>query len=389
MTRRLLLAAAALAALVLVVLALRDPPVPVETALADRGPLAETVEGSGKARVRERFEVAAPVAGALLRIEAHPGDQVKAGEVVARVASPGAAPIDPRTRAELLARLDAARGGEEEARAASDRARVASEQAERTLERARTAASGGALAAAGLDETEAQARARLEERRMAEAAVLRTGAEVAAVRAALGAGGGGGGATVGVRAPVSGTVLRVVHESGGPVAAGTPLLELGDLGALEVAVDLPSADAVRVRPGQAARVTGWGGGGALAARVRRVEPGAFTKVSPLGVEEQRVYVLFDPAGPGWEALGDGYAVDVAVVVREVADAVRVPSSALFRAGGAEALFVVEGGRARRVAVEVAGRSGGLAALARGLAPGARVVTHPGDRVGDGVRVTAE
>jgi len=389
MARRLAVAAAAAAVLLVAWLALRAPPIPVQTAVADRGSLSEIVEGTGKVRVRERFEVAAPVTGALLRIETHAGDTVKAGQVVARVASPGAPPLDPRTRAELEARLTAALGAEQEARAGRDRARVAAEQADRALERARAVASGGALADASLEEAEALARGRAEERRMADGALQRAGAEVAATRAALGPGGGGGGAAVAVRAPVGGTVLRVLHESGGPVAAGTPLLELGDLGGLELSVDLPSPDAVRVRPGQAALVTGWGGAGSLRAVVRRVEPGAFTKITPLGVEEQRVYVLLDPAGPGWEALGDGYAADVAVVVREHQDAVRVPSSALFRADGADALFAVEGERARVTRVEVLGRAGGWAALAKGLEPGARVVIHPGDKVHDGVRVAAE
>lgn len=389
MIRRLALAAAALAVLLLVVLALRAPAVPVETARADRGPLAEIVEGSGKVRVRERFVAAAPVSGELVRLEVHAGDAVKAGEVVARITSPSAAPLDPRTRAELAARLTAALGAGEEARAGRERAGVASAQAARALERARAMARDGALPPAALDDAEAQARAREEERRMAEAAARRAEAEVAAVRAALGAGGSRGVGAVALRAPASGTVLRVHRESGGPVAAGAPLLEVGDLSDLELAVDLPSADAVRVRAGQAARVTGWGGGAPLAARVRRVEPGATTKVSPLGVEEQRVDVVLAPAGPGWEALGDGYAADVAVVVREFADALRVPASALFRLAGDDALFVAEGGRARAAKVVLLGRAGGLAALASGVEPGTAVIVHPGDRVRDGVRVVEE
>jgi HlyD family secretion protein len=337
--------------------------------------------------VRERLEVAAPVAGELLRVTVHPGDVVRAGQVVARVAAPAAPPLDPRTRAEATARLAAARGAEAEAGAALARARVAADQAGRDLARTREVAQQGSLAAADAEAAEAAARGRAEEVRMAEAGLRRATAEVAAAGAALEAGGAGG-RTVEVRAPGDGTVLRVPRESGGPVAAGTPLLEVGDLTALEVVVELPTAEAVRVRPGQAARLTGWGGSGALEARVRLVEPGAFTKVSPLGVEEQRVKVLLDPRGPGWGALGDGYAADVTVVVREHADVVRVPSSALFRAGGGDALFLVDGGKARLVRVEVAGRSGGLAALASGLEPGARVVIHPGDKVSDGVRIRA-
>jgi HlyD family secretion protein len=192
-----------------------------------------------------------------------------------------------------------------------------------------------------------------------------------------------------VRSPAAGTVLRVVRESGGPVPAGAPLLEVGDTRRLEVVADLPSADAVRVSPGGPANVSGWGGGRGLAASVRRVEPSGFTKVSPLGVEEQRVNVILDPTGEGWEALGDAYAVDVSISVQEIPDAVRVPASALFRSGDRWALFAIEGGRARLRPVEVAARSGTSAAVTRGIGPGDRVVLYPGDRIADGVRVRVE
>lgn len=221
---------------------------------------------------------------------------------------------------------------------------------------------------------------------MAEAALRRTAAEVAAIRALLRAASAGG-AEVEVRAPVGGAVLRVLRESAGPVAAGTPLLEIGDPARLELVLDLPTADAVRVRTGHRARVAGWGGGAPLAAVVRQVEPSAYTKVSPLGVEEQRVDVLLDPLGPGWEALGDGFSADVQVVVEELPEAVRVPASALFRSGDGWALYALENGRARLQAVEVAARGDGAAAIRRGVRPGDRVLLHPGDDVRDGVRVT--
>jgi HlyD family secretion protein len=385
MRRRALTLLAVLAVVTSVVLALRPSPVEVELSLSDRGPIEEVVEGIGKVRVRERYEVTVPVAGELVRVAVHAGDRVRAGQVVARVTAPGAPPLDPRSRAEAEARLSAALGAETEARAAVARAGVAAAQAERDLARAREMASGGSMAAADVEGAEAATRGRADERRMAEAALLRARAEAAAARAVL-EGGRRGGGPVEVRAPAAGAVLRVLRESGGPVAPGTPILEVGDLSALEVVVDLPSSDAVRTRPGQRARLTGWGGDGALDAVVRRVEPGAFTKVSPLGVEEQRVNVLLDPVGPGWEALGDGYAADAAVVVRRFEGVVRVPGSALFRAGTGEAVFVAEDGRARLVPVELAGRGGGLAAVARGLEPGVPVIVHPGDRVADKVRV---
>jgi len=208
------------------------------------------------------------------------------------------------------------------------------------------------------------------------------------LRASLGAFATGARAVL-VRAPEAGVVLRILRESGGPVAAGAPLVEIGDTSRIEVVVDLPSADAVRTSRGAAALVTGWGGAGPLQAVVGRVEPSAYTKVSPLGVEEQRVDLVLEPRGAGWGALGDGYAVDAAITVRELGDAVRVPASALFRRGDGWAVFAVEDGRARSRPVEVDGLSGGAAAIARGLAPGDAVVLHPGDRVAEGVRLRRE
>jgi len=191
-------------------------------------------------------------------------------------------------------------------------------------------------------------------------------------------------------------VLRLHRESEGPVAAGTPLVEVGDPAALEVELDLLTSQAVRVRPGAAVALLGWGGPGALAGRVRRVDPSAFTKISALGVEEQRVHVVVDPApGPeAWTAppgasagLGDGYAVEAEVVVSERAEAVKAPAGALFRSGARWAAFVVEGGRARLRLLEVAERSAAEVAIVAGLEPGERVVLHPTDKVADGARVS--
>ncbi len=366
----------------------RPEAVAVEVQAADRGALRVTVEGIAKTRVRDRFEIAAPVAGQLERISLRPGDPVERGQVVARIVGPASAPLDPRARRGLEARLTASRAAEARAASSLEQARVASGQATRDLERSLTLGKALVIPPSDVEAARALERTRHEEVHMAEAALEQARAEVAVARAALGRDGSQG-RPVDVRSPVAGAVLRVARESGGPVPPGTPLLEVGDTSRLEVVADLPSADAVQVSPGDAGSVSGWGGGGVLAARVRRVEPAGFTKVSPLGVEEQRVNVILDPAGEGWEALGDAYSVDVSIVTREVPDAVRVPSSSLFLHGEGWAVFAVEGNRARLRPVSVVARSGGSAALDRGVATGDRVILYPGDRIADGVRVRVE
>ncbi len=220
---------------------------------------------------------------------------------------------------------------------------------------------------------------------MADAALQRARAEVGGAEAALGSGGGAA-STVTVRSPIGGAVLRVLRESAGPVAAGMPLLELGDPSKLEVVLDLPTADAVQVHPGDAAVASASGGDATLRAVVRRVEPSAYTKVSPLGVEEQRVDVLLDPVGTGWGALGDGFAVDVQIVVQDLPQVLRVPPSALFRDRDGWALYAIEGDRVRRRVVEVLARGDGVTAIRGDVRPGDRVVVHPGDEVTEGVRV---
>lgn len=384
--RRVALVAVVLAVAGAVALALRPAPVPVEAATADSGPVSVTVDWIGKTRVRDRYQVFAPVTGQLERLALRAGDCVRAGQVVARISGAYASPLDPRSRAEASARLDAAVAAESEARAALRRAAAASANSRRDAQRAEAVGKQGGLSAQALDAALAAADMREEERRMADATLRRAAAEVAEARASLRAGRGSA-VEVEVKAPVEGTVLRVLHESAGPVVAGAPLVEVGDTSRLEVVLDLPTADAVRVHPGQRATVTAWGGGTPLRAVVRRVEPSAYTKISPLGVEEQRVDVILDPVGDGWMALGDSFAVDARVLVQEVDDAVRVPSSSLFSDANGWALYAVEGGRARRRDVEVAARGGGAAAIRRGIRVGERVLVHPSEEVIDGIRVS--
>jgi HlyD family secretion protein len=385
--RTLLGGGAAVLVLGAAVWALWPRPLAAETAAAARAPLRVTVEGPGKARVRDRFVVAAPVAGHLVRIAVRAGDVVPEGAIVAVIRPATPAPLDERTRRELTARLEAARAAEAQARAAEQRARHELAQAERERARARSLAAAGSITARDLDAAELVADEGTHAVEMAQAAVIRAERETQATQALLSARMVPGGKGVDVRAPAAGRVLRVLQESEGPVAAGTPLLEIGDPERIELRLDLLTTEAVRVRPGAVVDLVNWGGDGVLPGRVRMVEPSAFTKVSALGVEEQRVYVLVDPGSPGaWAPLSDGYAADGRVVVAEKADALQVPAGALFRSDGGWALLVVADGRARLRPVRVGDSSGTGVEVTEGIAAGERVIVHPSDRVRDGSRV---
>jgi len=337
--------------------------------------------------------VAAPTTGRLLRIDLDEGDVVAAGDVVARIES---VPLDPRDQAAAEARLEAAEAQKSETIARVALARATREQAERTAQRAQRLREEGVLAVEALEEAQL---ALTQARRELDAALEASHAaehEVEAARASLIATYGGsppGGAAKGcgqgpcveVRAPVAGSVLRVFEESERVVAGGTPLLELGDPLDLELVVDVLSSDAVRIHPGSPVRIEDWGGDHPLRAEVRRVEPSAFTKVSALGVEEQRVNVIADPVDDA-AGLGDGYRVEARIEVWRADDVLRVPVSALFRAGDDWAVFVVEDGIARRRPIEVGERGGTQAEVVAHLSEGEKVVLHPSDRLRDGVAV---
>lgn len=383
----------------------RPRPLAVDVAAVTRGPLVVTVDEEGETRVRKRYVVAAPTSGRLLRIDLDEGDAVAAGAAVARIEP---APLGPRDLAAAQARLEAAQAGERAAAARLGRAQAALAQAHRDAGRAEQLHRAGTLSddareKARLAETSA-AREHEEAGHAVDAAVheveaaraLLIAARAGAAGPAEGQGGDGGAAAgtpcagsapcVEAIAPVTGRVLRVLEESERIVLAGTPLVELGDPGEIEIVADLLSRDAVRVRPGARVLVDDWGGPEALEARVRRVEPSGFTKVSALGVEEQRVNVVADLLAHE-PRLGDGYRVEVRIVVWEAADVVQVPASALFRAGAEWAVFVVEGGRARERIVRVGEQGAFEAEVREGLAEGERVVLHPSDRLRDGARVS--
>jgi HlyD family secretion protein len=373
----------------LIVVALWPRAVQVDVAAVGRGPLAVTIDEEGRTRVRERFLITAPVGGRVERVTLEPGDEVRQGMSLVRVEAVEPALIDVRTRAELSAAGEAARAALGQARAERARAEAALERTRATLGRQRELAAAGAISRDEVEATETAARSAEEALRAAEFSVARAEHELQVARARLQAPARGGGGTT-ITSPIDGVVLRRFRESAGVVPAGEPLLEVGHAGRLEVVADLLSTDAVRVTEGAPVLIEQWGGDDQLRGGVRRVEPAGFMKVSALGVEEQRVNVVidFDDAERAGQALGDGFRVEVRIVVWEEADVLKVPVASLFRRGGEWAVFVLEGGRARSRPVTIGRRSGTEAQVLDGVAAGDLVVLHPPDALADGVRAAA-
>ncbi len=337
------------------------------------------VEEDGRTRVRDRFVLSAPLAGRVPRSTLRAGDAVKAGQTLTTIA-PNISPLlDPRVRQELEERVGAAQAGVEEAIALHERANVLLARARSDLDRTTQLRVRGVAAAAQLERDTFTFQS--AERDVAAAELRRHAAEHALdqARAALKRSGEIEGAErFPVASPIDGRVLKVIQESEAVVPLGAPLLELANPADLEVIVDVLTTDAALVREGAKAVLERWGGPTALEARVRRVEPSGFTKISALGVEEQRVWIIIDitSAREVWTTLGDGYRVDVKIVVDEMEKATVVPIGALFRRGDAWQLFVVDSGKAHLRAVKVSRRSGRLAAIAEGLRPGETVVVYP-------------
>ncbi len=366
-------------------------PVPAELVEAVTGSLAVTVEEEGRTRVRERYVVAAPVAGHARRIALKVGDRVEAGQTVAVIEPARAADLDARGRAQAVARIDATR-----AALAAAREQVAAAVAEATLARqelarVETLVTENFVSRAALDQAGARARAAEAGQRAAEYSEQVARHEVEVARAALTRAtdaGAGGSAPLRVNAPVAGDVLAVPRESEGAVQPGQALLEIGNPDSLEVVVEVLSTAAVRLAPGTRALFERWGGAATLEGRVRVVEPAGFTKISALGVEEQRVRVIVDFVTPReeWSRLGDGYRVEARFVLWEGDDLLLIPTSALFRHGDGWAAFVAVDGRARLRPLEIGERTGLSARVLGGLRAGERVVAHPDDRVADGVRL---
>jgi HlyD family secretion protein len=392
-------------------------PVDVDVTTVERGTLRVTVDEDGKTRIREKYVVSAPLVGRLLRINMDPGDKVIANKTLLTMIEPRDPELlDARTIAQSEARVKAAEAALRQVEPALQTARDAQTYAEAELTRIRQAARSDAASQSELDSAIFLYRQRSEELRsarvaeeiarfeleQAQAALLRSrpredDAENGTLPANLpGTNGNGANSVIPVTngwnfpvySPINGRVLRVFQESAAVVNAGTSLLELGDPSDLEVEVDVLSRDAVKIKPGALVLLEHWGGDHVLQGRVRLVEPSAFTKISTLGVEEQRVNVIIDLVDPpkSRKVLGDAFRVEARIVVDEANDVLIVPTSALFRVGGQSALFCVVDGIARRQIVEVGRQNGLEAEIVKGLNQGDKVILHPSDQVEDGVKV---
>jgi HlyD family secretion protein len=386
-----------LGVLAMLVTAWMPKPVPVDGITAESGPLLVTVDESGRTRVKDRYVVSAPLSGNVARIDLNPGDTVEEGQEIARILSLEPPLMDARSRAQAEAHVSAARAAARQARATQSRVEAAATFAAREAERQRGLAQRGSVAELAAERAELESRTAQEELSSTAFAVRVAEYELRVAEAALRRQGGGGAAPnaasdgdeqVLVNAPVAGKVLRVIQESEGVVQAGTPLVELGDASALEIVVDVLTSDAVHIEPGARVVIERWGGEQALHGHVRIVEPSAFTRMSALGVEEQRVNVIIDldEDYEVWQSLGDGYRVEARIIIWESEDVLRVPASAVFRHGDGWALYSLRDGAAALTPIEIGHKNGLEVEIASGIDEGTEIILHPSDQISDGVSV---
>jgi HlyD family secretion protein len=407
MKRRNWIAAAAIAVALALALIWAFAPRPVEVELAPvtQGQFETTIDEDGKTRLADRYVVSAPLTGRLARISLREGDTVAAGTAVASLTPVLSSMLDERTLRELQARVEGAQANIVRASSRIERTTVALEQARNDARRSDELSQQGFIAPTKVENdrlaviaAQKEVESATAERHVATHDLEQARAALSAVRQPLG---GNAQRRFVVNAPAAGRVLRVLQTSEATVTVGTPLLEIGDTHRLEIVAELLTTDALAAAPGSRVLIERWGGPAALSGRVRSVEPAAFTKISALGVEEQRVRVLIDITSPqaAWQALGDGYRVSVRIVTLSEAGAVQVPVSAVFplpassESAGADAgqrfaVFLADGGRARLVPVVLAARNGSTAWVRSGLKPGQQVIVYPPASVRDGVRVAS-
>lgn len=379
-------------ALALLVWAFLPQAIEVELAGVTQGRFERSVQEDGKTRLRERYVVSTPLTGRVARIDLKQGDAVERDAVLATLWPVTPNLLDERTRQEQNERIGAMEASVRRASANVERAKAALEQAIADLKRSETLAQQGFVSPTQNETGRLNVRLREKELESARQEEHATRHELdqsrIAIRQFAQGAEGGSQRSWAIKAPIAGKVLKVNQQSEGVVQAGTALIELGNPAQLEVVVDLLTEDAAQIRPGTPATLSNWGGPQTLQARVRLIEPAAFTKVSALGVEEQRVNVVLDITSPPeqWQTLGDGFKADVRILVQVVENAIKIPVSALFPLGARSALFVVDGGRARQHEVEVLARNGHEAWVKTELKPGTEVIVYPPTALQEGDRV---
>ncbi len=365
----------------------------VEAVAAKRAPLTITIEEEGRTRVRDRYIISAPVDGVACRVNLNVGDSVEQDQVLLGITPLESQVLDPRSRAQAKAQVAVAESALLAAKENAKAATAAAQLAKTELKRLQQLVEKGAISRDTYDKSVTQVQTTTAEKRSADFTIEVTRYELEAARSVLEyttAKGSEVAERVPVRSPITGKILKLVRECEGPVRTGEPLIEVGDPSALEVEVDVLSADAVKIKPGMKVMFDRWGGEHSLEGNVHNVEPVGFTKVSALGVEEQRVLIIsdFTSAVEELQRLGDGYRVEAQFILWYEDDVLQVPSSSLFRYKEGWAVFVIEGNYAKRRIVKVGQRNGLVAQILDGVEEGENVINHPNDEVEDDVRVEA-
>jgi len=385
--RRIFLAIIALGAAAIAWLLLRPTPVLVEVATATRGPMRVTVDEDGETRAHDRFVIAAPIPGRMLRVDLEEGDPVRENQIVALIEP---LPLNQQQREEVFGRVAAAAAAKRQADARAEHAREDFEQSRRDRERAEQLGREKVISAQALEQARNAEVTSGEELQAARFSALAAQSEVKVARAGLVGIGDGtpGHRVISLRSPAAGSVLRILEKSERVVQAGSPVVVLGDPAKIEIVTDVLTTDAVNIKTGAAAFLDGWGGDRRLRARVRLVEPAGFTKISALGVEEKRVNVIADFVDTP-DGLRDGYRVETHIVTWENTDVLKIPGSATFRDRDGWSVFVLDQGRARRRTIQIGHRNQTEAEILGGVSAGQEVVLHPSNQLREGVRIRTQ
>ena len=384
---RIVLLALAAGIVGIIVVAWMPKPIPVDTAKARVSTLTITVDEDGYSRMKDRYLISAPLSGTIDRIELDPGASIAEGAVLARILPLPTPLLDPKSKAQAQAALAGAEAGERRAQAAQAQAQAAFDFASDQIDTQKSLAQRGTITKQQLERAQLDLETKREQLASSTFGVRVARHEAQMARAALGRLGANpkAGDQMILTSPVQGNVLDVVRDAAGVIQAGAPVLEIGDPAGIEIVVDVLTTDAVQIQPGAKAQILRWGGPGQLEARVLRIEPKAFRKLSSLGVEERRVNVILDLESPreAWAALGDGYRVEASITTWQGTDLLTVPVSAIFKHEQRWHVFVVDGQNARLRPVELGKRNGFDAQIVSGLQADETIIIHPGERIADG------